>query len=387
MRFPVLFLCLSTVLCAQQISLGVVGGGSLTPSFTTQNVATGQDSLPFQRFYSPSNDYIVGAMMEFRLPLHLSLEVDGLFRKLHFTTAGVEPDGTLNSVSPSPVITWEFPALAKYRFARSKTNPFIEAGPSFRTAGNLNGTNPSHYGITAGVGVEMHLGAIDLAPVVRYTRWAPDSVSAGIAHSNPDQVELLFEVSHGSEIHGHPWGQHFALGIIGGTTLRRDLPSQTLSTLVGIPTGGGVTIVSQAEVYRGLTTFLVGPTVEFALPRNLYVETDAVYHPLREREQINPNGTVTQSATFNDAITWEFPLLAKYKFPWAPVKPFGEVGPSFRLPQGMDYLSTRGTTIGAGVEMHLRALKIAPVLRYTHWNSDRTRTTTNQVEVLAALFF
>ena len=47
--------------------------------------------------------------------------------------------------------------LAKYRFHWSKMNPFVELGPSFRTAGNLNGTNPSHYGFTSGLGVEMHL--------------------------------------------------------------------------------------------------------------------------------------------------------------------------------------------------------------------------------------
>jgi len=34
--------------------------------------------------------------------------------------------------------------------------PFIELGPSFRTAHNKSGTEPSNYGITGGAGVEMH---------------------------------------------------------------------------------------------------------------------------------------------------------------------------------------------------------------------------------------
>ena len=82
----------------------------------------------------------------------------------------------------------EFPILAKYRFQWSKVNPFAELGPSFRTTGNLNGTNPSHYGFSAGVGLEMHLRSLNVAPTLRYTRWAGDGVASFRPNSNPDQV-------------------------------------------------------------------------------------------------------------------------------------------------------------------------------------------------------
>jgi len=39
---------------------GVVGGGSVTDAFPIQNVPTGSASLPFDRLYSSSKDWIVG---------------------------------------------------------------------------------------------------------------------------------------------------------------------------------------------------------------------------------------------------------------------------------------------------------------------------------------
>jgi len=67
--------------------------------------------------------------------------------------------------------------MVKYRFSLPILKPFVEAGPTFRTAGNLNGTSPSHHGLTAGVGVEAHAWKLKIAPQVRYLRWARDPYS------------------------------------------------------------------------------------------------------------------------------------------------------------------------------------------------------------------
>jgi len=227
--------------------------------------------------------------------------------------------------------------------------PFIEGGPSFRTAGNLNGTDPSHYGGTAGVGVDLHVGILNVSPVLRYTRWSGDLVRSAQANTNPDQLELLVEVSHGSETKGHPWGNHFALGVIGGETLRGDLPSASGPIIVGVPTGGS-SLQTATATYSGLHDPTIGPMVEFALPKEFSLEVDALYHPLRYHSETTLNGAVTGSTTFNDAITWDFPVFEKYKFPLGPVRPFLEVGPSFRLPQNMNGLSTAGVATGAGIE-------------------------------------
>jgi Outer membrane protein beta-barrel domain len=187
----------------QNLSLGVVGGGSVTNAFQPYT-PPGTDG---NRLYSESKDYIVGAMVEWRFSAHWSVEADGLYRKLHLTEAFVEPNGVLNSGSPSPVITWEFPVLAKYRLNLPRFKPSVEAGPSFRTAGNLNGTMPSHTGFTAGLGAELHAAGLTFAPALRYTRWTADTVSPfANAHSKQDQLEMLVGVSRGSPVDAHPLG-------------------------------------------------------------------------------------------------------------------------------------------------------------------------------------
>ena len=93
MRHLPLLVCFAASAFSQHLSFGVVGGGSLTDGFQTESVPTGFPSLPFDRVYSPSRDWILGAMMEVRFHGNISVEVDGLYRKLHFTTAGEEPYG------------------------------------------------------------------------------------------------------------------------------------------------------------------------------------------------------------------------------------------------------------------------------------------------------
>jgi hypothetical protein len=68
---------------------------------------------------------------------------------------------------------------------------------TFRIAGNLNGYNPSHYGATAGGGVEVAAGAVRLSPTLRYTRWARDSYIGygyfGLYNRTiPNALEMLF---------------------------------------------------------------------------------------------------------------------------------------------------------------------------------------------------
>ena len=104
--------------------------------------------------------------------------------------------------TPFTVLTWQFPVLAKYGWGRSRWTPFAEGGPSFRLAGNLNGYNPSHYGITLGSGMETRTHGIRLAPALRYTRWAqdasryrtPSGVQLDYSRTNARAVELVFSV-------------------------------------------------------------------------------------------------------------------------------------------------------------------------------------------------
>jgi hypothetical protein len=381
----------------QNVSVGVVGGAGLTDDFRSEYYPVFQ-GFPATTNYSTPKRYIAGAMVELGLPLHFSLEVDGLYRPLGYTFAGVEPDGTFNSVSPATVVTWEFPVLAKYRFSFRGARPFVEAGPSFRTTGNLNSANPSHYGVTAGLGVELHVHSLNIAPVVRYTDWAADPVQS--VQTIPNQLEFLVGFSRSAELHGRPLGPHVSLGVVVGTNLTGDFRSEanTYETNIFVPRPGGGYTIQQETVTStssaGPKSFIVGPTVELELPKHFSLEAAAVYRPVRSLfQEILSNGQKYVSGVGTN-ITWEFPVLAKYRFP-SPFekyfKPFVELGPSFRLPQGLYGASHYGVAAGAGVEARVGPLKIAPAFRFTQWGPQNPQGLINasrhQVEFMTGFSF
>lgn len=347
-------------LLGQNLSIGAIGGGSLRDAVrneTAYNVRT----------WSQSKDWIAGAMFELRFHSRFSVEVDAMYRELRATIASVAPNGSLNGVSPFPVVTFEFPVLAKYRFGGGKLKPFVEAGPSFRATGNLN-FFPSHHGVSAGFGVETHWRALNIAPVVRYTRWAQDMLPFRPV-SQLNQVELLVGVSRASESHWSPLGRRMSLGVIAECELSKDISPYTGNVAVTIPASGNTyTQANATEYVTGVKGLIIGPVMEIHLPRHLSVELDGFYRPLREHyKTVLDNGTVYSSVTYTEAATWQFPVLAKYRFRLGKVNPFAEGGPSFRLP--VVSLSADGVTAGAGVEMHWHALHIAPAFRFTRWGA------------------
>ena len=358
--FAGLFMC--ALGAAQTLSYGVIGGASLTPDFKNSFFPIPPPGPPIVLTnYSSSERYIVGGLLELQLPKNWSIEVDGLYHPLRFNSAAILPNGTLNSVSPSPVITWEFPALAKYRFRWRSWRPFLEAGPSFRAAGNLNGSNPSHYGVAGGAGVEAHLGRYRIAPEVRYIRWAKDRFS--FSDFNPstrsDQVELLASFSTRAFEGGRAFGPHISLGVVAGATLTPDFRNVTYS---------------QTFAFTDLFTsspgaFLLGPMVEVAIARGVFFEGDAIHQPMRSTLRAGFNGVISSST--RSINSWSFPLLGKYKFSTHGMQPFVEAGPAFR--EGATELarsSPYGVTAGAGIETHLWRLAIAPSVRYTHWSRN-----------------
>ena len=358
---------------AQNLSLGISAGAGLTGDFPHE-FFPGSSVFPGITDYSTPKRYIVGAMLELGLPSHFSVEVDALYRPLGYTFAGVEPNGTLNSVSPATVVTWEFPVLAKYRLSIGGVRPFLEAGPSFRATGNLNSANPSHDGITAGLGVGMRVRGVNIAPVLRYTRWASDYPHS--YHSVMDQVELLVGFSPASQSATRPLGRYLSVGVFTGASLTGNSGAVTsmINVIVIVPRpGGGFSYQNQTLTSvscSGPNAFIVGPMLELELPRHLSVETGALYWPLDYAyQEFFANGKRESGGTDTLPI-WQFPVLAKYRFPASlekpPVRPFLELGPSFRLPQGLTGVSHYGITAGAGVEFTLRRLKIAPAFRYTH---------------------
>lgn len=159
----------------RRVRFGIVAGVPLTGDFQPPRFP----QPVFSGTATRTADFrsVAGLMLEARVSDRFAVEVDGLYRRLHFETG------------PEVVVTWQIPALVKYRILAGKVAPFVQGGPSFRLAGNLNGNNPSHFGATVGGGLDVLAGRVKLAPGLRYTRWQTRD------RTKPDQAELVVSVS------------------------------------------------------------------------------------------------------------------------------------------------------------------------------------------------
>ena len=156
----------------QVVAVGVLGGAALNE--TLAGVPNRLDRRAFG-----------GVSLDVNVRAGLSIETDGIYR----------PIGTAGN----SVLTWEFPVLLKYHWGIRGARLFSEAGPSFRASGNLQTSiPPSHYGFTAGAGIEKRAKRIGIAPALRYTRWSEGQGYGGSPGStlyNPNSVELIVGLS------------------------------------------------------------------------------------------------------------------------------------------------------------------------------------------------
>jgi hypothetical protein len=181
-------LLFSTTCSAQfPLSFGIKGGVPLTVSFQSSGAENGVIVT------SSSKDYVVGPMAELRLPFHLAIEADALYRPLSLTQNQVKLGQAVPSYS-GDFGSWEFPIVAKYRFGFSLVKPYVEAGPSFRATSAQPLSRLSSDGVALGVGVDFHILLVHIEPEFRYTRWGGDSAATAATEfirSKQNQVEFL----------------------------------------------------------------------------------------------------------------------------------------------------------------------------------------------------
>lgn len=182
---------------AQPFSIGIMGGEGLTQDFQNYDLLP---NGPFSGYtsvgVSTPQRWIAGATIEARLPLHLSVEADGLYHALQFRTGFQTGQAPPQLFADQHAITWELPVLLKYRLQFPLVKPFIEAGPAFRYSYSLSHTNPSNHGFAAGLGIEAHLWKLKIAPQFRYLRWARDqNVPMFGLTTVTDQVEFLTAIT------------------------------------------------------------------------------------------------------------------------------------------------------------------------------------------------
>lgn len=373
---------------AQRLSFGVVVGGYANRDFDSQYVPVA--GFPPLIRQSDSGGYVVGPSFGVRVSPQLSLGVEALYKPLRYSDAVSFQDGAVIGFAPATVVTWQFPVLARYRLPVGRINAFFEGGPSFRAAGNLNSANPSHFGVSAGMGVEAEWGRLKVAPRVRYTRWAEDTRCG--ACTRADQLEFLVGFSSAATSDTYPLGRRISLGAVVGSTVSDDFAASTYTAF------GDLTYRTSS-----VRSVAVGPLVELSLSPRFSIEGNAITRSIRGVSEVVSGACPTQelrvcSLSHSSGGFWEFPVLVKYRLSTRSWRPFLAVGPSFRLPKetGGFWLSNYGATVGLGVEIPLKRIKIAPTVRYTHWGPDRPRVGgaqgnsgifRNQVQVLLGTSF
>ncbi len=363
---------------AQRISFGIVGGTNLTPHFPVTDYGGPADDFgnPAYRFQhlSGSRSLIIGGSLESRLTDHLSIEGGILHRPLTtdivYTTFPEDGPSEMARDSFVQVRTWEFPLLLKYNLGTAgRLQPFVAAGPAFRTQEDASAAEPSQLGIAAGVGFSIPIGPLRLTPTIRYTRWRREHIAPRY-DTKPDQVEFLAGLSYDT-----------------GASSRRILGRQLeIGGLVGLPLTKAYEHRENATAIRERTRFLAGFAVETAFTDALSMEVNAIYNPLRGfSEPVVGNGNPFV------VLTWQFPILVKYRLRREGWNPFVEAGPSFRLTGNLNGYdpSHLGISVGAGIEKRIDGFRFRPAVRYTRWARDeeRIQTNSNALELVFGVSF
>jgi hypothetical protein len=189
---------------------------------------------------------------------------------------------------------------------------------------------------------------------------------------------------------------------------------------------GGVPITDAFDTFKGISAsyatnthrYLVGPAFQIHLPLRLTFEVDALYKRLGyQYNALTPTARTFASTVAN---SWEFPLLVKYEIVPGPIRPFVDIGISFRHISGVKEIrqvintttgaigvttntdprefhkaTDEGLVFGGGVAFKLGRVRIGPELRYTRWGSENFRdpigsllhTNKNQGDFLLGILF
>ena len=176
---------------------------------------------------------------------------------------------------------------------------------------------------------------------------------------------------------------------------------------------GGTFATSESKRY------VVGPMLTARLPLGFRVEFDALYRRVGFRFLITDSPSPGSFAERDTGNSWEFPMLVRRTL-WHGL--YAGVGYAPRVISGMGHFNevsilslnpplatyhegflpgswdtTHGVVVEGGIEKRAGRLRIAPELRYIHWNQHALdvegsrglfiASTQNQVDVLVGLTF
>jgi hypothetical protein len=119
MRFTLLVLSFLSLLgpaLSQQLAVGVKGG-----------IRASGDIGGLSYGGSESKRYIIGPMLDLRLPWRLGVEFDALYRRFGYTS-GSHYQGYASAIHRGRANSWEFPIIIKYRLPVRSAHPFAGVG-------------------------------------------------------------------------------------------------------------------------------------------------------------------------------------------------------------------------------------------------------------------
>jgi hypothetical protein len=186
---------------SQLFSVGIKGG---SPTLAGYQNGYWPGTASYQR------RYIVGPTAEVHLPLHLSFEVDALYRRSGLSYTYVTAVGPFYPTFPAfgrdRVNDWQVPFLAKWAPGAGQIRPFVDGGVSYRHLSDQTteqlfnspsapsfqsfSTGTHMVGGTFGAGLTFKLVLVRFSPEIRYTHWNSPSY-VGDARANSNQVDFL----------------------------------------------------------------------------------------------------------------------------------------------------------------------------------------------------
>lgn len=200
-----LFLILTfTSTAFTQVHLGIKAGIPITDMMHTSGATGAGQGIVSDIYSSNTKRLLIGPTVNVTLPLGFRLEFDALYQRANyehtFLTTHIY---TSETFSHNTANRWQFPLLLQYRLPLPVVKPFVEAGPSFsRISGGHNVTvkqdnifgsfqgitsqssklvevrHSTVAGFTTGVGFDLHVLVIHVAPEVRFTRWGSSQFEA-----------------------------------------------------------------------------------------------------------------------------------------------------------------------------------------------------------------
>jgi Outer membrane protein beta-barrel domain len=221
-------LFLSPPAFSQSIQFGVKGGIPLSRYFRTAHRSDLHTS-----YYSLTNRYTVGPMVEVRLPWRMGLELDFLYKHYQFekfvysSTSGTSFPLDIQVRTKTTADSWTVPVLLKYHASDLPVGTFLEVGPSINRLGGMKQTQATRHldspispevtttdtpeglggyrnnaGFVVGGGIEFRVKTLRLSPGVRTTLLRHKTLYSataasydGLLGAEQNQVEFLMGIT------------------------------------------------------------------------------------------------------------------------------------------------------------------------------------------------